>query len=96
MKPRYRSRAPARAGGKASPAGIGLLLAAVLALSACGKGSGPAPLAFPTEPSGRLEIEYPRDETLFPPEIVAPTFVWSDRTEGVGKWMVLLRLDGED
>ena len=68
----------------------------MLALSACGKGPGPAPLAFPSEPSGGIEIKYPLDETLFPPEIVAPTFVWSDNTDGVAKWMVLLRFDGED
>ena len=73
-----------------------LLLAAVLALGACGRRSEPAPLAFPSEPSGRLEITYPLDETLFPPEIVAPTFVWSDETEGVAAWMVLLRFDGAD
>ncbi len=78
---------------KTSPAEICLLLAAVLALSACGKGAGPAPLAFPSEPSGGIEIAYPLDETLFPPEIVAPTFVWNDETEGVKKWMVLLRFD---
>ncbi len=78
---------------KAWPAGIGLLLVAVLALSACGKGSAPAPLAFPGEPSGDIAIKYPLDETLFPPEIVAPTFVWSDKTGGVEQWMVLLRFD---
>ena len=71
----------------------GLLFAAVLILGACGKGSAPAPLAFPTEPSGSLEIKYPLDETLFPPEIVAPTFVWNDKTAGVKNWMVLLRFD---
>ena len=74
-------------------AGICLLLAAALALSACGKGSAPAPLAFPSEPSGGIEIKYPLDETLFPPEIVAPTFVWSDKTEGVKTWTVLVRFD---
>ena len=71
----------------------GLLFAAVLMLGACSKGSAPAPLAFPTEPSGGLEIKYPLDETLFPPEIVAPTFVWNDTTAGVKNWMVLLRFD---
>ncbi len=65
----------------------------MLALGACGKGSGPAPLAFPDEASGGIEIKYPLDETLFPPEIVAPTFVWSDATERVEKWEVLLRFD---
>jgi tetratricopeptide (TPR) repeat protein len=69
---------------------VGLLLAAALALSACGQA---APPAFPSGPSGRLAISYPLDETLFPPEIVAPTFVWSDETEGVSRWLVLLRFD---
>jgi Flp pilus assembly protein TadD len=64
-------------------------LVAALALFACGR--EPAPLAFPSEASGRLEIAYPLDETLFPPEIVAPTFVWKDETEGVSRWVVLLR-----
>jgi tetratricopeptide (TPR) repeat protein len=70
---------------------LGLLLAAVLALGACSKESGPAPVAFPAEPAGALEIKYPLDETLFPPEIVAPTFVWSDGSEGVKNWVVLVR-----
>jgi tetratricopeptide (TPR) repeat protein len=75
----------------------GLLLAAALALCACGGESAPAPpLAFPSAPSGRLEITYPLDETLFPPDIVAPTFVWRDQTEGVARWQVLLRFDATE
>jgi hypothetical protein len=70
-------RTTARSGGAR------LLLVALLTLCACGPDSAPAPLAFPGEPSGQLEISYPIDETVFPPEIVAPTFVWSDETEGV-------------
>ncbi len=72
---------------------ICLLLAAVLALGACARQSTPAPLAFPSEPIGGIEIKYPLDETLFPPEIVAPTFVWSDKTEGAKTWTVLVRFD---
>ena len=79
-----------------STSSAGLLLAAALALCACGRDSEPTPLAFPSEPSGRLEITYPLDETLFPPEIVAPTFVWSDETPGIARWMVLLRFDTTD
>ena len=93
--PRSTGRARASARGINS-AGFGLLLAAVLTLAACGKAPGPAPLVFPSEPAGGLEIKYPLDQTLFPPEIVAPTFVWSDRTAGVEKWTVLLRFDGAD
>lgn len=68
----------------------------IVALAALGMGSvacppDPGPAAFPSGPSGRLEITYPLDETLFPPEIVAPTFVWRDETEGVVGWTVLLR-----
>ena len=77
---------------------VGALLAAVLALSACVGKTGPATPEFPTGPSGRLQINYPLDETLFPPDIVAPTFVWSDETPGVTSWAVLLRFgdgDGE-
>ena len=76
-----------------SAAEISVLLAAMLALGACGKGAAPAPLAFPSTPSGGIEIKYPLDEALFPPEIVAPTFVWSDKTEGVKTWTVLVRFD---
>ena len=66
----------------------------LLILGACGQGSPPAQVAFPSAPSGSLEIKYPLDETLFPPEIVAPTFVWSDETDGVGEWKILMRFDG--
>jgi tetratricopeptide (TPR) repeat protein len=95
MDPRHRFQVGGSARARTVPARVGLLLAAALAPWACGRDSGPAPLAFPSEPSGRLEITYPLDETLFPPEIVAPTFVWSDETEDVDRWMVLLRFDTE-
>jgi Flp pilus assembly protein TadD len=96
MNSRSRGRARVGAQGLSSRAGVCVLLAALLALGACGRGPGPTPLAFPGEPSGNIEIKYPLDETLFPPEIVAPTFVWHDETDGVGKWEVLIRFDGTD
>jgi tetratricopeptide (TPR) repeat protein len=72
-----------------------IVLAAVLALGGCGQ-QPPGP-AFPTQPSGQLQVKYPLDQTLFPPEIVAPTFVWSDATPGVTSWTVLLRFaDSKD
>ncbi len=73
-----------------------LLTAALLLFTACGRDSGPTPIAFPSAAAGRLEITYPLDETLFPPEIVAPTFVWRDETEGVAGWQVLLRFEDPD
>jgi tetratricopeptide (TPR) repeat protein len=100
MAPRSRTRPSARAWAWAPAwtgiARAGLVTALSLVLWACGHESPPTPLAFPSEPSGRLEITYPLDETLFPPEIVAPTFVWSDDTEGVDQWMVLLRFDAAE
>jgi tetratricopeptide (TPR) repeat protein len=72
-----------------------LIIAVVLAFGVVGTGCKPAPVEFPAESSGQLEIKYPLDESLFPPEIVAPTFVWNDATEGVVGWKVLLRFAGE-
>jgi hypothetical protein len=39
----------------------------------------------------RLRITYPLEGTLFPPESVAPTFVWEDRTGHVDRWHVVVR-----
>jgi hypothetical protein len=35
-----------------------------------------------------LALEYPLDETLFPPEMVPPTFHWRDGTPGVRRWLI--------
>jgi len=40
---------------------------------------------------GRLTIDYPLDETVFPPEIVAPTFRWTDSNPAADTWVVSLR-----
>src|SRR5664279_1063464 len=62
--------------------------AVTFALAAILLGSGPAgfsgtraALAAPAPgdaATGALRITYPADGTLFPPESVAPTFVWED------------------
>ena len=36
----------------------------------------------------RLEILYPLDQALFPPDIVAPTFRWNDDTAGCDTWLI--------
>ena len=94
MDENYTSRSLVCATAKTRSRVTSLLLIAALALGGCGQRSEPEPLAFPGEPSGRLEIKYPLDETLFPPDIVAPTFVWSDETGDVSQWQVLLRYQG--
>jgi len=37
---------------------------------------------------GKLTIQYPENETLFPPEIPAPTFRWMDEGASVDVWLV--------
>ena len=43
--------------------------------------------AFDGKPAG-LEILYPLDQALFPPEIVAPTFRWEDSNAGSDTWLI--------
>ena len=46
---------------------------------------------------GGLTIEYPLDQTLFPPEIPAPTFRWQDDGTGSDTWLVSIRFhDGAE
>ena len=46
--------------------------------------------------AGHLSITYPANNTVFPPEIVAPTFLWKDETEQAGKWLVSINLKEKD
>jgi len=39
---------------------------------------------------GGLTISYPLDETLFPPDIVAPTFRWKDSRDRSDRWQVTI------
>jgi Flp pilus assembly protein TadD len=41
----------------------------------------------------RLQITYPQEGTLFPPESVAPTFVWDDQAGSADRWNVVVRDD---
>ena len=86
---------------------VAMLLAASLSCTGCDRGAGgEAPRATaPTDvaagpvtipagdeaTAGNLQITYPLEGTLFPPEIVAPTFVWADATPGVAAWHVVVR-----
>jgi hypothetical protein len=35
-----------------------------------------------------IQVEYPAQDTLFPPEITAPTFLWRDRSQSARWWRV--------
>ena len=41
---------------------------------------------------GGLALSYPLDGTLFPPEIIPPTFQWEDRTAHADAWLVTIPL----
>ncbi len=43
-----------------------------------------------------LEITYPLDGTLFPPEIAPPTFCWKDGQAGVDTWAVGIQFQNEE
>jgi len=76
-------------------------LAPYLFVSGCDRNPsrGEAAAAAPDstdQPVAPLRITYPMTGTLFPPEIVAPTFLWQDETGGVDRWNVEVRDDTGD
>ncbi len=77
-----------------------IAVAAVLFVSNRDRTAGNAEILTLAGSGGRegpLKIKYPQDGTLFPPEIVAPTFLWDDKSESADSWFVLARFatDGE-
>ncbi|HUU52575.1 MAG TPA: tetratricopeptide repeat protein [Candidatus Heimdallarchaeota archaeon] len=42
-----------------------------------------------SRPAEELTIEYPMPGALFPPEIIAPTFLWKDKTDKTDAWLVV-------
>ena len=45
------------------------------------------------KPSGTIAIDYPFKGSIFPPEIVAPTFLWNDPSPVVEKWVLAVGFD---
>ncbi len=51
--------------------------------------------AYGRQPSSAtLTVVYPQDETLFPPEIVPPTFRWDDANAGASTWLIRVEFSG--
>lgn len=51
--------------------------------------------AYAKQPScTAVKITYPQDGTLFPPEIVPPTFRWEDENAEASMWLVRVRFAG--
>lgn len=38
-----------------------------------------------------IQIDYPEDGSVFPPEIIPPTFLWRDKTEKASLWKIEVR-----
>lgn len=68
-----------------------LALALLACLVTAGRGAAGAPPEAAGRSAGGLRITYPLEGAVFPPEIVAPTFVWEDDTAGVDRWHVVVR-----
>jgi tetratricopeptide (TPR) repeat protein len=45
---------------------------------------------------GAVTVDYPRDETVFPPEIAAPTFRWHDDVSEADRWVFDFELGLDD
>lgn len=68
------------------------LLSLVLCAALCGASAGGVESSEPqAAPNGRIEIVYPADGSVFPPDIIAPTFRWQARDAAAGPWRARLR-----
>jgi hypothetical protein len=84
-----------RSASSAVTTAVGAALAASLFFAGCSREPGTrAIVAAADAATAKLQITYPQEGTLFPPEIVAPTVVWRDETASVDRWYVLVRDDG--
>jgi Flp pilus assembly protein TadD len=80
----------------ASGGAVAIVLVAGLLLAGCDREPTTPDLvaaASAAADGAGLRITYPQEGTVFPPEIVAPTFVWTDDTAGVDHWYVVVRDD---
>ena len=83
-------------------AGVGAALAAiaaVLLLAVCAGAPGPEDILALYQDDGKyagLTIRHPLDQTLFPPEIAAPTFHWDDANAGSKTWLVTIKFQDDE
>jgi Flp pilus assembly protein TadD len=87
----------ARRSGVAAAVVSGALVASLLIAGCDHDPTTPEILAATTAPGdargARLQIRYPTEGTLFPPDSVAPTFVWADQSSTADRWYVVVRDD---
>ncbi|MFN8542787.1 MAG: tetratricopeptide repeat protein [Candidatus Binatia bacterium] len=71
---------------------VPVALALGLLVAGCDRVPGAQEIVAAAHAAGpRLQLTYPSEGTLFPPESVAPTFVWEDKTGHVDRWYVVVR-----
>ncbi|TVS18327.1 MAG: hypothetical protein EA424_11115, partial [Planctomycetaceae bacterium] len=49
-----------------------------------------------TERLPLVTIDYPLDESVFPPDFLAPTFLWQDEEESLDRWLFEFSWEGSD
>ena len=76
-----------------SPVALVALLPVILAAARVAAGAEAIAPAGAATAAPALRITYPADGTLFPPDSVAPTVVWTDETGRVDRWNVVVRDD---
>jgi len=76
-----------------SPVALFALLPVILAAARVAAGAEAIAPAGAATAAPTLRVTYPADGTLFPPDSVAPTVVWTDETGRVDRWNVLVRDD---
>ena len=57
---------------------VGFAAALLSGMAASSRETGPA----------RITIDYPSDESIFPPEFTPPTFIWRDASEETAAWRI--------
>lgn len=50
--------------------------------------------AAQTPALSRIQVDYPRDESVFPPEFPSPTWLWRDPDTSVTVWAIDIRFEG--
>lgn len=68
--------------------GAWVFLAVVVVLCGCGEQQGKG------ESYEGFEVDYPLAGSIFPPDFVAPTFLWHDDLAGVDRWQVKVTFQG--
>jgi len=43
------------------------------------------------DPPAKLTVDYPTDDSIFPPEITPPTFLWHEENDAATRWVVEVR-----